>query len=162
MTDKHDYKYYTNIGITKTNEQKFDEALEALDKALELNPDYALAYFSKGIVFHNLNTLQAAYENYTKAIEKDPKMIDAYFNRAQAILAYENPDKDELKSALKDLEKAFELDTKFVDAYYYGAVVKKKLEDYKGAIKLLDKALEIEPDGVYAKALKKLILQKYL
>lgn len=162
MTEKHDYKYYTNLGITKTNEQKFDEAIEALDKAIELNPDYPLAYFSKGIVFHNLNTLQVAYENYTKAIEKNHNMTDAYFNRAQAILAYENPDKEELKCALRDLEKAIELDDRFVDAYYYAAVVKKKLEDYKGAIELLDKALEIEPDGVYSKALKKLILQKYL
>lgn len=162
MTDKNDYKYYTNLGISKTNEQKFDEALDALDKAIELNSDYALAYFSKAIVFHNLNKLHAAYENYTKAIEKNHKMTDAYFNRAQAVLAYEKPDEKELKSALNDLEKAIELDEKFVDAYYYAAVVKKKLEDYKGAVKLLDKALEIEPDAVYSKALKKLILQKYM
>lgn len=162
MTDKHDYKYYTNLAITKTNEQKFDETLEALEKALELNPDYALAYFSKGIVYHNLNKLQAAYENYSEAIEKDKKMVDAYYNRAQALLAYEKPNENELKSALKDFEKAIELDEKFVDAYYYAAVVKKKLQDYKGAVKLLDKALEIEPDAVYSRALKKLILQKYM
>ena len=162
MTAEHDYKYYTNLGIEKTNSKEFDEALDALDKAVELKPDYALAYFSKGIVFHNLNQLQAAYENYTKAIVYKSDMTDAYYNRAQTILAFDNPDENELKQALKDLSKAVELDPKFIDALYYKAVVQKKLKDYEGAVETLDKALEIEPQAVYSKALKKLILQKYL
>ncbi|HIS35718.1 TPA: tetratricopeptide repeat protein [Candidatus Scatousia excrementigallinarum] len=162
MADEKDYKYYTNLGIEQTNLQKFDEALEALDKAIELNPNSPLAYFSKAIVFHNLNQLQAAYENYSKAIELNPGMIDAYYNRAQAILAYDDPNEDELREALADLKKATELDKKFVDAYYYMAVVLKKLGCYKEAVKSLDKVLELEPQAVYSKALKKLILQKYL
>lgn len=162
MTDEKDYKYYTNIGIEQTNAKDFDEALDSFDKSLELNPDYALTYFSKGIVYHNLNRLQAAYENYTKAIELDADMVDAYYNRAQAILAHENPDEDELNSALSDLEKAIELDPKFIDALYYAATIKKKLKDYNGAVEYLDRVLEIEPQAVYSRALKKLILQKYL
>lgn len=89
-------------------------------------------------------------------------MTDAYYNRAQTILAFDNPDENELKQALKDLSKAVELDPKFIDALYYKAVVQKKLKDYEGAVETLDKALEIEPQAVYSKALKKLILQKYL
>lgn len=162
MTDEKDFKYYTNLGIEKTNEQCFDEAIEALDKAVELNPDYALAYFSKGIVFHNLNQLQAAYENYSKAIDLNDKMTDAYYNRAQAILAFENKTDEELREALSDLEKAYELDPKFLDAMYYAATIKKKFEDYKGVLELLDRILEIDPQAVYSRALKKLILQKYI
>lgn len=162
MSDEKDYKYYTSLGIEQTNDRNFDDALESLEKAIELNPEYALAYFSKAIVFHNLNQLQAAYENYTKAIELNAGMIDAYFNRAQTVLAFENPTEDELKSALSDLEKAIELDGKFIDALSYAATVKKKLKDYKGAVEYLDRVLEIDPQAVYSRALKKLIMQKYL
>ncbi len=162
MTEQKDYKYYANLGISQTNCKNYSEALDSLNKSIELNPDYALAYFSKGIIFHMRNELQAAYENYTKAIEKNPEMTDAYYNRAQSILAFENPDDNELEKALIDLEKAVKLSPNFVDAHYYSAVVKKKLKDYKGALQSLDKALAIEPQGVYSKALKKLILQKYL
>ena len=73
-----------------------------------------------------------------------------------------NADNEKLKSALKDLDKAVELDPKFVDALYYKAVVQMKLEDYKGAVETLDKVLLIDPQAVYSRALKKLILQKYL
>ena len=156
---EQDYKFYLNAGIDKTNQGKFDEALE---KALSLNDKNALIHFSKAIAYHNLYQLRAAYENYSHAIELDEKMIDAYYNRAQTILAFENPTEDELREALSDLLKATELDAEFVDAYYYAATIKKKLEDYEGAIELLDKVLEIEPQAPYSRALKKLIEQKYL
>ena len=109
-----------------------------------------------------MNELIAAYDNYSKAIELKPDMVDAYFNRAQTILNSENPGDIRLKMALSDFQKAAELDSKFLDAFYYSAVVQKKLGDYQGAIESLDKALAIDPQAVYSRALKKLILQKYL
>lgn len=164
MTEQKDAKYYTNLGIDKTNSGDFTGALEALNASIEINPDWDLTYFSKAIVFHNLQRLEDAYENYSKAIELNPKMIDAYYNRAHVILLdKENHTKEtELKKALKDLQKAAELDNKFTDAYYYLAVVKMKLKDYKGAVEELDKAIAVEPDSVNSKALKKLLLQKYI
>jgi hypothetical protein len=45
---------------------------------------------------------------------------------------------------------------------YYLAIVKMKLKDYQGAVKDLDKILAIEPDAIHSKALKKLLIQKYI
>lgn len=155
-----DYKYYLDNGIKETNEGKFDEALHSLSRAIGLKPDDALAYFSLAIVYHNMEELKAAYDNYSKAIELKPEMTDAYFNRAQVILA--EKDDNKLLQALEDLQKAIELDPKFVDALYYAAVVQKKLKDYNGALENLDKVIAIDPQSVYSRALKKLILQKYM
>ena len=158
-----DAKYYTNSGIEKTNIGDFAGALEDLNKSLELNPNWDLTYFSKAIVFHNLKRLEDAYENYTKTIEINPNMIDAYYNRAQVLfLDKDSLDEEKLKQALSDLEKSTELDNKFTDAYYYAATVKIKLKDYQGALDSLDKVLETEPDAINSRALKKLILQKYM
>lgn len=156
-----DYKYYLNKGIQETNEGKFDEALHSLSRAVGLKPDDALSYFSLAIVYHNMNELAAAYSNYSKAIEFKPDMVDAYFNRAQVVLQGEDVGEIKLNMALNDLQKASELDPKFIDAFYYSAVVQKKLGDYDGALKNLDKALAIDHNAIYSKALKKLILQKY-
>lgn len=158
----NDYKYYLNLCIEQTNKGEFDNALISVEKAIQLSPDNALSYFSKAIIYHNLMQLRAAYENYGKALELDENMIDAYYNKAQAVLAFENPMEDELKEALSDLENATRLDPKFIDAHYYSAVIKKKLGDYHGAIESLNKVLEIDPKAPYSRALKKLIEQKYL
>ncbi len=155
-----DYKYYLEKGIQETNEGKFDDALHSLNRAIGLKDDNALSYFSLAIVFHNLNELKSAYDNYTRAIEFNPNMIDAYFNRAQVILA--EKDDSKLHEALEDLDKAIELDPKFIDAMFSKAVIQKKLEDYKGAVETLDKVIAIDPQAVYSKALKILIMQKYL
>lgn len=157
-----DSKYYTNLGIEETNKGNFDEAINNFNKAIELEPDWDLPYFSKAIAFHNKFELEEAYENYTRALEINPKMIDAYFNLAQVILARKPVSDSDLHEALVNLEKAIELDNKFTDAYYHAGVIKMNLKDYSGAIEALDKAIELEPTAVYSKALKKLIQQKYL
>ena len=70
---------------------------------------------------------------------------------------YTNP-----KLALDDFVSAVALDPKFIDAYYSIAAIQKNLGQYEDAIKNLDKIIELEPHAVNAKALKKLILTKYL
>lgn len=159
---EQDYKYYLDLGITETNSGNFDQAIVALDRAIELKPKSALCYFSKAIAFYNKGDIESAYNNYSKAIEIDNKMIDAYYNRALIVLADEKSDVIALQNALEDFNTAITLDTKFVDAYYYKAVTQKKLKDYSGALETLNKVLEIEPNAIYSKALKKLLLQKYI
>lgn len=149
-------KYYLSLGIADVNEGNFHEAISSLDEALTLNPNSEVAYFYKAICFHSLNRTAEAYENYTKAIELNKNMVDAYFNRGQ-LLFKTNP-----KQALDDFVSAVALDSKFIDAYYSIAAIQKNLGQYKEAIKNLDKIIELEPQAVNAKALKKLIENKYL
>lgn len=149
-------KYYLSLGIADVNEGNFPEAINSLNEVLTLNPTSELAYFYKAICFHSLNRTAEAYENYTKAIELNKNMVDAYFNRGQ-LLFKTNP-----KQALDDFVSAVALDSKFIDAYYSIAAIQKNLGQYKDAIKNLDKIIELEPQAVNAKALKKLIENKYL
>ena len=68
----------------------------------------------------------------------------------------------DISAAVNDLEKSLELDDKFLEAMYAIAAAHKKLGNYELAVEYLDKLLSIEPDAVQARALKKLLLQKYL
>lgn len=158
LEDDKDFseKYYLSLGIADVNSGSFKEAIDNFDEALKFNQNLDLAYFYKGIAYHSLNQIEKAYENYTKAIDLNKKMADAYFNRGQLIFDT-NP-----KKALDDFVSAVAIDNKFIDAYYSIAAVQKKLGQYKEAVQNLDKILELEPNAVNAKALKKLILTKYL
>ena len=149
-------KYYLSLGICNINQGNFNDAISDFSEAIKQNPNYDLAFFYKGVAEHNLGKNDDALESYTKSIELNKKLIDAYYNRGQLLF------NDEPKKALDDFVTAIALDSEFVDAYYSIAAIQKKLGEYENAIKNLDKLLEINPDAVNAKALKKLILTKYL
>ena len=149
-------KYYLSLGIQEINKGNFFEGIKNIDESLKHNDKSDIAYFYKAIAYHNMNNIELAYENYTKTIELNKKMIDAYFNRGQ-LIAKDNP-----KQALDDFVTAVALDPKFIDAYFAIAAIQKNLGHYEDAIKNLDKILELEPMAVNAKALKKLILNKYI
>ena len=139
-------------------------------KAIERTIDACLKYGIRYCTFFAFST-----ENWKRSKEEIDGIFellreylrqnnDSFFEKGVKIsyLGVIDPFPEDLKKALQDLETAIELDTKFVDAYYYAAVIKKKLQDYRGALKYLDKAIEIEPEAVHSRALKKLIQQKYL
>lgn len=161
--EKHiDYKYYFNLGIQEANLGNTNEAMIAYNKSLEIKPDFAPTYMFIGILEFQKTNYEKAREYYTKAINCDTNLVDAYFNRAQIVFATKTENKQELESALEDLQKAIELDNKFIDAYYSIAVIYKNLGNYKEAIENLDKILEIDEQSVNARALKKLLIKKYL
>lgn len=157
------YKFYFNLGMAEARLGKYNEAEKAYNKSIKLNPSYAPCYIFRGILEHSRGNFEKAHADYTKAIDIDKNSIDAYFNRAQLIFSKETQATEEqLRAALLDLKQAVELDSKFIDAYYSIAVIQKKLGEYQEAIRTLDTLLEIAPESVNARALKKLLIKKYL
>lgn len=157
-----DYRYYLDYGIFDFQAGKFKSAVENINKSLKLKKDWAIPYFYRAVSYHAMGEYDEAMMDYSKVIKLDDKMTDAYYNRAKIILSRKDIDNPDIKKAIADLEKAIELDPKFQDAYYAMAAAYKKLEDYHQALVYLEKLLQIEPQHVYARALKKLILQKYI
>ena len=100
--------------------------------------------------------------DYSKALALNNKMTDAYYNRAKITLTRKDVENPDIQSAVKDLELAIELDEKFLDALYALAAAHKKLGNFEIAVEYLDKLIAIEPEAVNARALKKLLLQKYI
>ena len=158
MKDDKDFeeKYYLSLGISDVNTGNFVDAIKSFDEVLNLNEKSELAYFYKGICYHSLGKTDDAFTNYTNAIKLNKNMVDAYFNRGQLMF------KINQKQALDDFVSAVALDDKFIDAYYAIAAIQKDLGQYKEAIMNLDRIIELEPQAVNAKALKKLIEKKYL
>ena len=157
-----DYKLYLDDGIYDIRSGKFSEGIEKINKSLELKNDWEIPYFFRAVAYQALENFDEAILDYTKALQLNDKMTDAYYNRAKILLSRKDIQNPDIKRAVADLEKALELDPKFLDALYAMAAAQKKLENYKEALEYLDKLLEIEPEAVQARALKKLLINKYL
>ncbi|EHQ35147.1 tetratricopeptide repeat-containing protein [Methanoplanus limicola DSM 2279] len=54
--------YYNN------NFNRYDEALESADKAIEINPEYGLAWLLKGYVLLNIANISEAEFSFENAI----------------------------------------------------------------------------------------------
>lgn len=157
-----DYKYYLDNGIYDFKYGKFDSAINNINMSLEMKDDWAIPYFYRAATYHAMGEYDEAMLDYTKALSLDPKMTDAYYNRARIILSRKDIENPNIEKAILDLEKALELDPVFQDALYAMAAAYKKLGDYHKTLEYIEKLLQIEPQHIYARALKKLILQKYI
>jgi len=64
---------------------KHDEAINAYDKAIELDPKDASAWYNKGHALNRLEKHDGAIKAYDKAIELDPKYASAWYNKGNAL-----------------------------------------------------------------------------
>ena len=158
----NDYKYFLDNGIYDIQDGKFEDAIEKINKSLELKKDWEIPYFYRAVAYQVLEKFDEAILDYTKALELNDKMTDAYYNRAKILLIRKDIENPDINRAVNDLEKAIELDPNFTEALYAMAAAQKKLENYKLALEYLDKVIELCSDHIHAKALKKLILSKYM
>ncbi len=157
-----DYKSLLDDGIFDIRNGKFEDAVQKINQSIELKRDWEISYFYRAVAYQTLGEFNDALLDYTKAIQLNPRMTDAYYNRAYINLTRKDIQNPDLQKTVEDLNKALELDPKFIDALYAMAAAQKKLGNYHTALEYLEKLIQIEPDAVNAKALKKLILQKYI
>jgi tetratricopeptide (TPR) repeat protein len=59
-------------------------AFQAYDKAISLDPKYAVPYNNRGSAYQEKGNLDRAIADYDKAISLDPKFAEAYNNRGDA------------------------------------------------------------------------------
>jgi len=98
--------YYNNLGIVLGSAGKTEEAIAALEKTAELNPETASqAYYNLGAVMTNTGRTAAAVEAFKKAIEFGPENTEAYY---QLGISYFGST-DTMKEAIPVLQKYLEM-----------------------------------------------------
>lgn len=110
--DGHNDIVWFEIGLQAVVAKKWNEALNAFNKAIMLNPQNAEAYFNRGNVYDELGDYKQAVTDYNKAIKLNPIYADAYLNRG---FAYNNLGK--LNKAVADIKKAAKLGNNFAQMF---------------------------------------------
>ena len=88
-------------GIEKYEQGNYQGAISDWSKAIEINPQDAIAYYNRGLAKGDLEDYQGAISDYTKAIEINPQNANAYVNRG---IARESV--NDLEGACRDWRKA--------------------------------------------------------
>jgi tetratricopeptide (TPR) repeat protein len=119
---------------------KAENALADFNKAIELDPRSANAYFGRAVVYEELGSEDAALTDYTHAIELDASYTLAYFNRGRLFANLGKPD-----AALADYNKAIELDPKLTPAYLNRGIVYDSQGDGEAALADFNQAIALDP-----------------
>ena len=79
--DKSNFEAYYYRGCARVNAMSYDEAIADFEKAVELKPDYADAYFNLGRVYYIMHDEDKACENYKLAEKYGRPNLEDYLKR---------------------------------------------------------------------------------
>lgn len=79
--DKGNYEAYYYRGCARINAKNYKGAIEDLQKAVELKPDYADAYFNLGRTYYIMQDEDKACENYKLAEKYGRPNLEDYLKR---------------------------------------------------------------------------------
>lgn len=128
--------------------QKKIKAIRAYDKAIQLDPNYALAYYRRGHFRLNYKIgpmsvrvyqPEVAVEDFKKAIELDPELAVAHFSLGTAYHEMDMPEE-----ATAEFAKAAELDPNDVQAHIFLAQDYAAAGEHQKVIEHLSRAAELE------------------
>ena len=140
-------------GIQLSNEGKYEEAIEAYDKAIEINPQDTNAWYNKGNDLCNLGKYEEALNAYDKVIEINPQDVDAWNNKGATFA-----DLNKHIEALECFDKLLEINPQDVKALGNKGIILADLNRHIEALECFDKLLEINPQDVKALGNKGIIL----
>ena len=79
--DKNNFEAYYYRGCARVNAAKYDEPIADFEKAVELKPDYADAYFNLGRTYYMKNDEGMACEYYKLAEKYGRPNLEDYLKR---------------------------------------------------------------------------------
>jgi len=131
--------YYVR-GLNFYYKGDYNLALKSFEKAIELKPDYAEAWYNKGLILMRLRKDKEALESFEKAINLKPNYVKAWNNKGVVLKRLMRYDE-----ALEAFKKALELDKNNTTSLYNIACVYSLKGDKEKALEYLKKAIELKP-----------------
>ena len=121
------------------NLDRYDEALECYDRAIDLDANYHPAWALRGNVLNNLERYEEALVSFDKAIELEHNNRFYWFLRGNLLNSIKR-----YEEALASFDMAIELDDNYQWAWGVRGIVLNSLKRYDEALKSLDRAIEID------------------
>lgn len=128
---------------------RWEEAIAAYQKAIELDPNYQAAYANLGVTYYQQQQFDLAASQYEKALELNPKDGEVAYNLGvlylqQALSQGEQADLDLLNQAISQLQLASEMSPELAEPYFSLGVAHFALNQPAEAIQAFDTFLSLD------------------
>jgi Tfp pilus assembly protein PilF len=129
-----------NSGVLFFNRREFSKAIQAYQKAIELDPTYVEAYNNLGITYQMIGESDKAFEVYERATKINPKYEKGYNNLGTLLLL-----KDRYEEALDAFQKALGINSNNIESHVNLGILFKNKGQLEKAIESYQTALTIDP-----------------
>ena len=132
---------WLKVGTDLFLSQRYEQAIDAYDKAIELKPEYHESWYGRGIALESWKQYEKAIASYDKAIQLKPDYHEAWYSRGIALESWKQYEK-----AIASYDKAIELKPEYHEAWYSRGIALESWKQYEKAIASYDKAIQLKPD----------------
>ena len=101
-----------NQAVAKSRAGDYQAAIEYFSRAIEINSNFAQAYYRRGLANFDLGNIKTAIADYTQALAINSNYIDAYFARGIANLAIGN-----ISQTIADANQIISINNNYAPAY---------------------------------------------
>src|SRR4030067_1203051 len=143
---------YNMLGLIYYNNSRFEDAIKAFKKAIEINPAYTEASLNLSVVYNELGQFERSSEVYASAREgrtDAESYLDPYVKgklaNMHAGLGAIYKDLGFYNDAAAAFKKALKLRPEFADIRTSLGVVLRDMKNYDGAIKELEETVTQHP-----------------
>ncbi|OUL35504.1 serine/threonine-protein kinase [Nostoc sp. 106C] len=126
-------------GNTLYDLQRYQDALAAYNKAVDIRPNYAQGWYGRGNSLSALKQYKEALAAYDKAIQIQPDYLEAWSSRGFVL---ENSQR--YKEAIASFDKALQLENNSPEIWNAKGEAFSTLKQYENAIKAYDQAIEFQ------------------
>ena len=126
------------------------EAMEAYQKAIQLNPNAAGALVNLGTIFYYLRKFKEAYSHYERALKVDPRYPLAYFNLGNLCDEW-----GQVEEAQEHYATALKLSPSYADAHYNMALLCERTGDFMRATRHWKAYLKVDSTSSWAAIAKR-------
>ena len=139
----HNFRGHLGLGLALQGENKFDQAVAAFERAIELNPSYAMAHHSLGVLQVAQGRADEAISHYEQAIRFSAGYVLAYRNYGN-LLARQG----DYHGAMELYTKAAAVQPPNEATYRVIAHTLLRVRRYKEAADALQAAVNLKPDSL--------------
>ena len=120
--------------------EEFEAAAEAYQRAIMRFPGFAVAHFNLGNVQRDLDQPQNAIASYRTAVRHDPHLVEAWYNLADI-----QEEQGDVESAIESLKAAVRADPLYADAQFNLALYLDRLGRTSEAIRYWKNYVRLDP-----------------
>ncbi len=134
-------EWWCNYGIMLNEAKRLDEALEAYDSGIKVEPDFANSYWNKSHTLWLADRFEEAESAAREGIKRDPNIAEAWLNLGTAIVRL-----GRREEAVEAWEKALEINPDMAFAWNNLGNVLREMGQLELSEKKCRKALELDPN----------------